>query len=643
MRKLIIVGILLVTFQSTVASAGARHQHSDPNAQLCEACDRRLSQPITYEARNRRMHDVVSDLRAMTGVRIDCGKNLDDWEVRDLALTMRVQGLKLDKVLRYIAFATYSGVIQQRIGGTRAYRIVRMSSAPSKDLCKAILAHRVAWGQWVLGTISALERIPDSQMAPRSPTPRFESDLARARAWSRLLKVLDPRIGERLMKQSTVSLSPRFAPRPLHDALIEVLRRSAEYQNAIDRPNGTRNTDYVVTPEQLEAGSIRAYDDTDGFGGISIIVPNGKDRLRHRCSLSGIASFVRENTTFKALPEFPGYLSEEEALPDQVERTSWRWFYLTPDEQTAFNKAIPYDSYPYADIVIALARSRKYNVVSMDFHSYKGHQLVRHDGVMRVDEVMDLCTWYRDETGRVLIGRSEYSMPAVPEHRLDRLKLKMRTDGLDLDDLTIFAREPRLLTHMDDCADLPGLRYAIQGISESATATFLWAFYDSLSVQDKALARSASGLPLRKFDRRRLFSMLRARDLRLIEQQFADARLSEPYEQRLADYDIIPTLVMKIETREYRQRSRYATGPWDPRDICVLHAEGAPSVEPPAIPPDTLFPGYLMRKDCTMVLEGSDHGRAFKLHMSGLYHLPYYTPVREMELIGEPVLTPPQH
>ena len=64
-----------------------------------EVKDKRLDQKIEYDAGNARLHKVIDDLAKMSGVTIYCGKDDDDWQPRDIPVSVASRGITLRKLL----------------------------------------------------------------------------------------------------------------------------------------------------------------------------------------------------------------------------------------------------------------------------------------------------------------------------------------------------------------------------------------------------------------------------------------------------------------------------------------------------------------------------------------------------------------
>ena len=58
--------------------------------------DSRLAKPVTIECTNVRLHTVLERLSDETGVRLNCGRRKDDWQVRDIPVVVCVKDVPLE-------------------------------------------------------------------------------------------------------------------------------------------------------------------------------------------------------------------------------------------------------------------------------------------------------------------------------------------------------------------------------------------------------------------------------------------------------------------------------------------------------------------------------------------------------------------
>lgn len=97
-RVLVVLTILLVSSSALFAQEAKPSDTPDP----------RLDQKVTYQAKGQLLHRVLAELTEKTGVIMTCGKNEEDWQVRDRKVSIAVKDMplkdlqqQLSKLLRF--------------------------------------------------------------------------------------------------------------------------------------------------------------------------------------------------------------------------------------------------------------------------------------------------------------------------------------------------------------------------------------------------------------------------------------------------------------------------------------------------------------------------------------------------------------
>ncbi len=88
-----------------------------------EKADVRLDQKITYQAKGKLLHDVLSDLTELSGVEMTCGSSAKDWQVRDRKLNIFVKDITLEKLQKSIAEVLHFTWARGVTGGEYRYRL----------------------------------------------------------------------------------------------------------------------------------------------------------------------------------------------------------------------------------------------------------------------------------------------------------------------------------------------------------------------------------------------------------------------------------------------------------------------------------------------------------------------------------------
>lgn len=99
MRARCVVALLALSILLTSA-CDAQKVTVDPNIGGAKPTvesgrDPRLAQLVTYEGGYKRLHYAIEEISAQTGVRIRCGANNQDWQIRGMPLVFAVKDMPL--------------------------------------------------------------------------------------------------------------------------------------------------------------------------------------------------------------------------------------------------------------------------------------------------------------------------------------------------------------------------------------------------------------------------------------------------------------------------------------------------------------------------------------------------------------------
>ena len=126
--------ILLISLLSIGSSLSADKIMVDPNTPavrqaeanaLQKTADEQLNQQVTYTGTGKRLHTVLEDISKMTNITVRCGKDKDDWQVRDLPVVVIVKNMPLGKLLQTLADCTHLAFSSNQVDGKTTYRIWR--------------------------------------------------------------------------------------------------------------------------------------------------------------------------------------------------------------------------------------------------------------------------------------------------------------------------------------------------------------------------------------------------------------------------------------------------------------------------------------------------------------------------------------
>lgn len=120
-RLLALAAVLLLT--ACAAYAADDEVKADP----------RLDQKVTYEAKGLALHKVLEELTEKTEVKMTCGNNEKDWEVRDRKLTIFVKDMPLRDLQTLIAHVLHFTWARGGTEGAYTYRLFQSLKAKNEQ------------------------------------------------------------------------------------------------------------------------------------------------------------------------------------------------------------------------------------------------------------------------------------------------------------------------------------------------------------------------------------------------------------------------------------------------------------------------------------------------------------------------------
>lgn len=551
---------------------------TDPNlgqraaSVVVESADPRLATKITYEAKQKRLYEIAADLKAGSGVVIGCGMNLKDWRVRDIPLTISVRDLPLGQLLQAIADCAHVTLGSQKTDTGRAYRFSR-TSKQQQELDRW-LSDRRDWGvnafksDWDRAVEFA--KLTDNGFASEPKDDRTKSQLEYARTFAKFLGALGTGARDRTAAGESIALSQTAATGAVRPALDSLIAETWKAREASKMPgqeyvsfSGTSNSTIEPTSEDLKRGEVVLYTHEWSYppmlvGRVAIPARNSSGNV----SYSAVEVELGSSVVNFAIPTYakgiaqqnrriPDWPASAISIPDLVKLN-----FRDTDPEFVRGKvtfAAPKDNPnpTMADSVVALAQAAGINIVCEDFESHKMIWKPRasvYAELTAADALKNLSwsfSWYAKDTSRLVVGTltdwPERHSRLVPASLIARLHQSLMKDGIGLDDAVPMAT-------LDD-----------NQVSEWITSTRelncfimfsfnpikpLWAFYDSLSDDDKKAVRSPSGLALGKFDPTMVADVLRQCNSSIMR----DVRSPDERAQRELPTDpkVVPELVMRI-------------------------------------------------------------------------------------------------
>ena len=584
-RVLVVLAIVAVTG----AAAGAKVT-VDPNpvhaaaAKHDEKPDARLDRKVTYDGGYGRLHAVTDALTKATGVTIRCGKNPQDWQIRDIPVVVCVRDMPLRKLLNTLATATHTELLPEKHAGEKTvYRVCRTRT--SEDEMKKLLAsHEIAARavvRWAWDTLASLPSVEKEKPDPYTADERM---------MSRIVTALGADTRDKLLGGEAMTIRAKdVLPAPLIQDIVPC--QTAELlalPDAFYKPEAVTQDD--INHVTLVAKFVKPTESSMPDNALWLTV--GNIPIQMKMNWPGMPHVAQEfgpvtrdwihspvelakaiaarDSKVSAPPDKGAVLKTEDAPPDAElaalkDDKDWDQPMLQAKVKLEFakDKAIVCQS----DVLTELAKSSAINIVSEDFVSH------RHDcryppsanlGATVKDVLKKLndryydsekANWFASKDEKLLVGWA-CGWPwrhtnLAPESIISSIHEKCSGPGAELDDVVPVFRltEGQFNEWVVGGCDLPGVAFNMQGIEQG-----LWQLYDALSPDDKAAARSRAGLGLAKFDANWIAGILREKDKEFWEHAIKDQMdedmadvFKRPYEM-LSDMDFVGNSVMRVKS-----------------------------------------------------------------------------------------------
>lgn len=382
------LAIILVLIAIAAMPALAEKVTVDPNAGSVKPAesaqtdvDKLLGQPIAYEGGYKRLHYVIEDLAARTGLRIRCGANNQDWQVRDIPVAVSVQSMPLGKLLEMLASATNLELIAESIqsesGKTEKQYRLSLSSRSRNALNNYLDAKHQASVEresQMWDAIAAHADIPDPDYsAPAGPAGMFGPS---SRILSKILKDLGPDAKAKVLSGQKIELNTKDYARA--DLLRELNRTQTEMFAGMMQKSGMEATPQENAPCTL---TISPNDDpATGEFRINTIMPVtlGRVSVGPPLPLDAAAMQLWGNTKGHDKPAVLSAPPAGPKLPDHLSKD------LTPldikkDDEPApsiLRQKVALDlpkdkDVTYAQALAALSKATGLNITVEDFLDHK--------------------------------------------------------------------------------------------------------------------------------------------------------------------------------------------------------------------------------------------------------------------------------
>lgn len=526
-----------------------------------DVADPRLEQLITIESTDARLHKVLEEISEKTGVRVYAGSNSKDWAVRDIPVVVCAKDVPLGKLLKAIAESAHLIFSSETAGDKKVYRIWR-DKKTERAISDYFSARRKAAFEIAKWNWDAAARFKDiSQSAFDIPKNDIWSRKMLADSFakevSRLISLLGVDVRDRVLAGERVHLKLSESSGVMKSAISDFLRASWQNSYANSLPYSEEWS--IPTQDDYSAAVITIAASGVGSSSRDInSVPSVYINVSGQVPFSGysidtLASLVRraKDTGLSNPPEMP-------KLPD-VEQSDFSGDFW----KKKISLEMPKDKKPltYADLAVAIAKAAGCAIVFEDYHSHKYEANTESHFVKDVPLSSALfanwhIAWKLDSESGIIIGRDRdwigCQSKLIPESLLNRLQELVDGSGAMLDDVTPLA-------NYDEQAQMEWItqsrRLSCLGMPFSGDDRQLWAFYDSLTPQGKAQARSDTGLPLAVFNLEALSAIFaernRARDLGYDNLDDPEYAAKRRYWEIPSDPMLIAGFVLRVRSNEY--------------------------------------------------------------------------------------------
>lgn len=643
--------VLLSVFLIGIALLGPSAQAKvtvDPNAPgvqrpvtSSDDIDKRLSQKITYDSGYKRLHDVTDDIAVLSGVSTACGKSPKDWRVRDIPVVVCVKDMPLGKLLRAIADATHTRVASEKVGDNpvrhyRVYRRQREEQAIANLLSDrhAVKLAQVRW-QW------------DAMVAYGKSGKEIPGVGKDVMSLAKLIATLGSDAKEKMLSGEAFSFRGSDPARSstiagFQQTLWEDREKSSAGKQARDvaAPTAKDTEASVLAIKIIDEGEMG---DTQVMWTLSPSPAIGKpgsascSNLWCACALDGKGLDLPPYPKDPPVAE-PKQEIDNPAMVFMARNKPEDWHYPILQAKIDIVKPTDLKNATFADAIRAVAKSSGCNIVAEDFASHMDYSYQNVDSVFAKDTTAAdrlrnlwmngygvVYNWFFGKDSNLLVGWASFSgftwvdhhNNLLPERYLSDMKLKLNGQGVQFDDVAglwdmTMGSLQEWIIHSRDLIRMESARPSLN--------LGVWRLYDSLSAEDRALARSDGGLPIAKLDpdftRECLQSGRKAQwpsTGRKENQGDAKALLDD---RAMSDPDVIATMTMRVISTPAKRRN-----------VRVKPGFGIDTFAGADIPPALKLSTYLIRVEYMI-----DGGKQI-VDCPVLTPLPLYSSEREAELV----------
>lgn len=473
--------------------------------------DSALQQPVSYEAKQKRLHTVVDELAQMTGVSVRCGKNSNDWQTRDLPVTVFVKDMPLGQLLRLLADCTHLELKAEKIEDKRVYRFLSNPAILEQyaDYDKINESNQKARISRCWDVCASLAEYPDTALI----TPEDEKHKKRldfAHKMGRIVAHLGPEAKNKMIIGDAVLVS--MADPEISQTVGEVLQMLWDSQNGeLGFGAGRLRNDVINWSDpskccikfqgyNIDVDVVFGLPYKDGF--------NSTDK--YYCGRTILEPIVQGYASPKCIRGYKSLPEEQQPRLPQIQEKQFDENWVESSNQAPMQAKLDLSSFKeqdfpqFVDVVAEIARVSGWNVVCEDYLSHRvvdsmQKVFAKDITVRQALEGLYNIHWYLKFETRTICGIEwdwrEHHKNLVKEELLVKLQEKLEGSGVRFDDAI-----PLAFITQDQYYDW--ISYSPK-MSALANLDFfphkgLWQVFASLSREDRELAMSGMGLPLRK-------------------------------------------------------------------------------------------------------------------------------------------------
>lgn len=536
MQRLVAVVVLLFTLALPVFAADViREDPNTPEGQSVKAeqetlsldADVRLDKLITYEAQRKPIRLILQDLSTLSGIKLYCGYNNADWQVRDRRMNVFAKDIPLRDLMKSISRVMKFKWRISTAADSTTYRLImdRLSLLEVQSLLKKQDEEYHRWmterRQVILNRYASADRLSDSEIQElKQSDPQLYYDIVTgvAEPLAKLMREL-PALQDALLGSGKVWMGSELTSSQ-QQALLDFARGISQQERTQDRlwygherPERQVPDSVAMDHASLSAaskdgilGCLLVYlggPDEPGYGGSYSFHDNDQEATKYRSRIGISWMEGDKNPLETARAASP--MSYDEAAAQSEHVVGGEDLIQHPDDPSVLIKTrVEIKSAKLRDVEKALAEATAMAVVSDDFGGATASEGgMPQDGVT-IEAFLDgmskaYCyNWDKHANVIELWDRQWFKERSeqVPDEWIERWKKEFQDTGtMDIGSLVEMAAlsEKQFDVNIKDDDVLSQISYnPLHGID---VGCFL-SLYEKLSDSQRAMLFSQDGLDM---------------------------------------------------------------------------------------------------------------------------------------------------